>query len=48
LSRSALYQRFGLLFRVKPGVEVVEIVADLRQIFGRHPILPLLASDIRR
>jgi hypothetical protein len=34
LSRSAFYQRFGLLFRVKPEVEVVKIVADLRQILG--------------
>jgi len=38
LSRGALYQRFGSLFRVKPDVEVVKIAAVLRQIFGRHVI----------
>src|SRR5262245_44370497 len=30
------HQRFDLLFRVKPEIEVVKIVADLRQIFERH------------
>src|SRR5262245_35010740 len=30
------HQRFGLLFSVAPEVEVVEIVADLRQIFERQ------------
>src|SRR5262245_3294218 len=33
-------QRFGLLFSVTPEVEVVEIVADLRQIFEREFIPP--------
>src|SRR4030095_10779967 len=30
------HQRFGLLLSVTPEIEVVKIVADLRQIFERH------------
>jgi len=40
LSLTAFHHRFVLLFRVKPEVEVAEIMTDSRQILGRY-VIPL-------